>query len=224
MPIQILIGTESPLIEKEISRIKESVLQGGLSDFNFDSFSIREHAVETILAAANLFPMMGEKRLVLVRDISEIKAKDMEAWSAYFSNPSPTTCLLMVGEKIDKRLKAWQVANKAGFIRELKAPTGVQLTSWLVKEAQERNLSLSAQAAHLMTETLGDSLGSLLQALEKIALLITPRKEISLEDIRSVVGRFLSEDVFHCFTDTPGKMVRQKTSQLVRHSLIQYRI
>ena len=50
--------------------------------------------------------MMAKRRLVVGKAIDEIKSADLEPLVAYIEDPNPSTCLLLIGDKVDVRLRA----------------------------------------------------------------------------------------------------------------------
>ncbi|MBI4412214.1 MAG: DNA polymerase III subunit delta [Deltaproteobacteria bacterium] len=202
-PITILIGDDPYLLNRELTRLQKKYLEPATKDFNFDRFSAESTPPQRIIDALNLLPMMAASRLVIVHDADKIKKEDAEAWIAYFEKPSPTTQLVLVGQKIDKRLGLWKTAQKGGAMVELKSPYPNQLPSWILGEARLMGLKISSEAAYALGEALGPNPMALAAALEKLEIYISPRAEIGLSDVEAVGGVLLSKTVFD-FTEKVG--------------------
>ena len=203
-PITILVGDDAYLLQRELVRLQKKYLEPATKDFNFDRFSAAEEPVQKIIDACNLLPMMAASRLVIVHDADKIKKEDAEAWVVYFEKPSPTTQLVLIGQKIDKRLGLWKGAQKAGTMVELKPPYPNQLSYWILGEARAMGLKISSEAAYGLGEALGANPMALVAALEKLEIYISPRTQIELGDVEAAVGAVLSKTVFD-FTDKVGE-------------------
>ena len=201
-------------LQRELQSICQKTLDDKTRDFNFDRFSAKEDSIEKIIDACQLLPMMSESRLVIVRDGEKMKKDSLNKWADYFTNPSPTTKLVLVASKIDKRLKTWSQANKKGWIVDLKPPYPNQIPQWISREAQGMGLQITSEAAYALSESLGTLLMAQVQALEKLQLFIMPRQKIELADVEEIVGSFVSKTVFD-FTEKVGERNYQKATYLL---------
>ena len=216
----ILVGDDSFLISREISRLKQEVLSGGVADFNFDRFSAKEAASAAIFNACATLPMMSERRLVLVTEGEAIKKDFFDEWVAYFEKPSPSSTLLIIAEKIDKRLSLWKKAVQKGFVRELKVPFPNQMPPWIFQEAKTMGLKISHEAAMAMAEALGSNLMAQVSALEKLKTYAMPRTTLEMEDVEAVVADFLSKTVFDFTSKVGGKNFREASSLLEKMTVM----
>ncbi|MDO8519820.1 MAG: DNA polymerase III subunit delta [Deltaproteobacteria bacterium] len=219
-PILILVGEDSFLISREISRLKREILSGGVADFNFDRFSAKEAQPAAIFNACATLPMMAERRLVLVSDGEAIKKDDYDDWVAYFENPSPSSTLVLTAEKIDKRLSLWKKAVQKNFVRELKAPFPNQMPPWIFQEAKNLGLKISPEATLAMAEALGSNLMAQISALEKLKTYAMPRTSLDVADVEAVVADFLSKTVFDFTDKVGGKNYKEAASLLEKMSVM----
>lgn len=217
--VQILVSTDSFLIQDELESIQKEVLDPSAIDFNFDRFSAKSDSVNTIIDACRTLPMMGNMRLVIVRDAESINKDEGEAWQNYFSKSSPTTKLVLVADKIDKRIKLWQQASKRGWVKELKVPFQNQLPQWVIGQASKRGLTLSVQAAYALADSIGCNLMALISAIEKLEIFATPRKKIEMADVEALAGGFLSKSIFD-FTDKVGSRNFKEAQSLLDQIMV----
>jgi DNA polymerase III delta subunit len=78
------------------ARRAQEKLISQIDDFD-TSISIPPESVEEVLIKAQSFPMMGEKRLVIMREYQKFSDRDKKMLSDYASLASPTTILVFVG-------------------------------------------------------------------------------------------------------------------------------
>src|SRR5262249_9277292 len=142
-----LCGKERFLVDRAVDSLRAAMLTPATRDFNYDSVSAKDAPVARILSCARTLPMMGKRRLVLVRDADELDADDLTALSPYVASASPETCLCFVAEKADQRLKFFTLFKKHGLLLKLDPLAERQLPAFVELEAKRRKLTLEAGAA-----------------------------------------------------------------------------
>lgn len=166
-PLYLVVGAESWLVDQALAALRRYA--AATDDLmNTHVFSGAEVTPSEIVAMAQTLPALAPRRFIVVRDAERLGAVD--ALAAYCADPSPSTCLVFVMTKPDRR-KGWvqALADRAATVTcdPLKP---VALKTWLQREASSRGLSLSEEgAAYLLARSEG-SLRALDQDLEKVAL------------------------------------------------------
>ena len=87
------MGVENYYIEKLSDAIIEATLPEEERDFNLHVFYGNDSDINSIVNAAQSFPMGSEHSLVIVKEAQDLK--DLENISYYLQNPQPTTVLLL---------------------------------------------------------------------------------------------------------------------------------
>src|SRR3989304_8019911 len=114
-PLYLFYGEEGFLIDEAVKKIVSVIVEPSNRDFNLEFLRGGETSCEEIISKAQTLPFMGEKRVVIVKDIDEIKASGAERLMEYCSNPSPSTCLIFTANKIDGRNKLHTTLSKNGI-------------------------------------------------------------------------------------------------------------
>ena len=102
-PVYVLMGEESYYIDKIASLLEETVLQPQERDFNQDIlFGVDTNGVQ-VADLCKAYPMMAERRLVMVKEAQNLKLVD--ALAKYLENPVKTTILVLCHKNgtIDRR-------------------------------------------------------------------------------------------------------------------------
>jgi DNA polymerase-3 subunit delta len=168
-PVYGLYGAERFLVDRCLGALRAAVV-GDKAGFNHDVFEAKESGLGPVLNAARTLPMFAKRRLVVARGIDALKADDLEQLAPYVADPNPSTCLVLVGEKIDTRLKAFQSLKKGGYLHEFPRLRDRELGAWVAREASLRKLPMDSDAAEALADAAGPDLGRLSQALEQLAL------------------------------------------------------
>ncbi len=191
--------------------IREAAIPESLRGFNEDALEGKGLLASTVLAIAQTVPMMAERRVVLVRNVSAMAAGELAGLIEYLENPNPSTVLVCVAGKIDKRIKFFSVAKRAGFLYELEAPR--QLATWLRGEAKQQGVTISQAACSRLADVVGRDLSRLAGGLEQLAL-YTKGREITAEDVDDLVADTRERSVFE-LTDALGQGDRKRCQRAV---------
>ena len=196
-PIYCLSG-ERFLVDAAHAAIRAAVLgaAGAAAAFNHDVFDLKESGLGTALGTARTLPMMARRRLVVGKGVSELKAADLEPLATYAADPNPSTTLVLLGDKVDVRLKAFQVLRKRGALHVFAPLRDQALPGWLRAQAKARDIALAPEAAQALAAAAGPDLGRLSQALEQLALYAGPGKTITAADVDSLVADTREHGIF----------------------------
>lgn len=198
-PIYCLHGAERFLVDRALADIRAVALGGpaaAFASFNHDVFDLRETPISTVVNTARTLPMMAARRLVVGKGIDGVKADELEPLLAYIGDPNPQACLVLVGDKVDTRFKAFQALRKAGFLHEFAPLRDREVTAWLVREAQTRGVKLAPDAATALADAAGPEMGRLAQALEQLALYAGAGQTVTLEHVEDLIPETRQRSVF----------------------------
>jgi DNA polymerase-3 subunit delta len=172
-PIYCLHGNERFLVDRCLSAVRKAVLgseQAAATGFDYDVFDLKGTPLAQVLGAARTLPMFSKRRLVIGEGIDEVKAAELEPLVKYIADPNPRGCLVLVGEKVDGRLRAFAALRKAGFLHEFARLRDRDLVTWVAGEARLRKLDIEPGAVQALAEFAGPDLGRVAQALEQVSL------------------------------------------------------
>lgn len=206
-PVYFIYGPESYLINTALARIKSFIAAEP------DRFSAKSSSPADIIACATTTPMFAVHRLVIVSEADSIK--DAEQFAGYFAKPSKTATIVFVAEKADGRTKFLQVITEAGGVVECKPLYDDKIPDWVRMEASRLGKNISMEAAGMIAELVGNSLGELAGALDKIILYIGAKSIIEAQDVETVLSETSRKNVFE-FTDAVGHKNLQKAFHALR--------
>lgn len=221
-PLYYLYGKETYLVDRAVELVKDRALEPATSSFNLDQFDGKEANVGKILGAVKTVPMMAKKRLVLVRRADELPADELNQLIAYVEKPYAESCLVLVGEKVDLRMKFFAAWKKNGQICKLEPIPERALPAWVISEAKRRGACLGPGAAEALCDELGSNLGALADAIERLALFVAgrPQAEISVEDVEELTTSRKQRTVFE-LADAIGDRRRGDALRLLSALLVQ---
>ncbi|HET6512294.1 MAG TPA: DNA polymerase III subunit delta [Candidatus Kapabacteria bacterium] len=206
----------------------------GTRSFNFDLLYGAETNLQNVLSLAQSYPVMAERRLLIVREADKIMkskastsaskkktAKSEDLMVNYLASPQPETVLIFDMTKMGpKNTNPWkELAAKAEIVEFpiLKEP---QIIDWLRSRAKKEQKLLAEKAARLMVGHLGTSLRTHANELEKLITFVGERGEITEQDVEQVVGVSRSYNVFE-LTKAIGSGDKAKSAEIIIRMLAQ---
>src|SRR5690242_20797227 len=105
-PIYVLSSEHPILIERTVAAIRDAAVPPAARGFNYDVVEGKPTGAR-IVALAQTLPMMAQRRMIYVRDLSAMPADEAEPLLGYLAKPNPSTVVAAVASKIDKRIKLY---------------------------------------------------------------------------------------------------------------------
>lgn len=167
-------------------------------DFNLDVLYGPETSVQAVLSAARSYPMMADRRLVIVRDFNGIRMGEreggLEMLTAYLQQPNPSTILCFTDTKgPDKRTLFGKKAAdfSPGGLTEFPPLPDWRLADWVMQWTHSSTgKKMQEPAAHLLAELVGNRLHLLSAEIDKVSTFVNTSDVIRLEDVKDVIGSY----------------------------------
>ncbi len=217
-PVYLFVGEEDFLADELVKKILQVTVEEGTEDFNLDIFYASEVDIGDVINAASAYPMMAEKRSVVLKEIHKLSPAKLATLSTYVAKPLDTTCLILMGENLNLRLKAAkQLRDRATFV-QMKPLYENQASEWMKTYLRERNIEISDEATRLLLASAGTSLRALVREVEKIQINIKPRRTIEEEDVAASAGITRQFSIFE-LCDAVGKKDINASLHILNHMM-----
>ena len=195
-------GAEEYIKQQALRQLCASVLPAGLEEMNLTDLT--DPDPDSLIAAAETLPFMGEKRLVVVRECSLVssgrKAEDerkAEAITEYMGHIPPSTCLVFyVKGKADGRKKLYTLLKKKNAIVDFSPMNDAECADWARRAMRRMGKNLSAETAGQLVFTVGRDAALLRQEMEKLCAYLDERTDVLAQDIDAVCTRSTECTVF----------------------------
>jgi len=187
-PVFFLHGDEDYFIRRSVAAIVDRALDASIRDFNLDVVDGGESDTSTILALANAYPLMSERRVVIVNDID--KLPEWDRLPGYLERPMPSTVLILETVKPDFRRKIFKDLKGASSVRTavFRGFFDNEVPKWIMEQAKQRGLSFTEEAVVRFHELVGDSPQELESELEKVSVYLGTTGPVSEETVDEVIG------------------------------------
>ncbi|HEX5442014.1 MAG TPA: DNA polymerase III subunit delta [Ktedonobacterales bacterium] len=124
------------------------------------------------------------------------------------SLPETTMLVALVPEELKADHPLMQAARRHGKSHVFSKPTGTQLTDWVTRRARAQQRRITAEAARMLVESLGDDLRMLASEIDKLGTYVGEGGEIRAEDVRALTPVARQSKVF----DLTDALARRDTS------------
>lgn len=195
-PLYLLHGEEAYFIDQLEAAIEAHALQEHERAFNQTILYGKDTEYLQVVDAARRFPMMAERQLVLLREAQDMRS--LKELVKYAENPSPTTVVVISHKhkKLNGNLALTKALKKNGVVFEAKALYDNKIPSWISNYLKGEKYGIEPDAANLLGEFLGTSLGKISNELDKLIINLAPGTKITAKIVEDQVGVSKDYNVF----------------------------
>jgi DNA polymerase-3 subunit delta len=182
--VYLFHGDDDYLKEEKVRALIDRATDPGTRDFNLDVHRASDADAGSLSLALDSLPMMADRRVVILRDVTALKKDARAALNKYLTQPAVDTLLLLVaatGAKPDAAL------IDAATAIEFKPLNDGDLAKWLVHHASTVGVRIDARAAELLCGATGNDLALLAGEIDKLRS-YTNGEEIDEAAIEAIVG------------------------------------
>ncbi len=193
-PLYFFSGDEDLLVDEAVDLLIRSALDDAARQFNLDVVYGSEISAGEIVAVASSFPMMSERRVVIVREFDKLSNKD--ALIPYIERPVPSTSLVLIAARPDFRVKIFKLLAEKATTVEFRRLYENEIPPWISKRMERTGKAISPEAAELIPAYVGRSLREIQNEIEKLVIYVGDRQSVSVEDVNAIVGMSKQFNVF----------------------------
>lgn len=168
-PLYMLAGEEPYYIDQLTDLMEKKVIPQDEWDFNRIVLYGNDIKVADIVNASRLFPMMGDRQIVIVKEAQLVG--DIESLSDYYGTfPDTTILVIAYKKKPDKRKALFAKAEKMGLFFVSEQIRDYRMPDFILSVAAAKKLIISPEVAHLLADHIGNDLEKLMNELDKLVL------------------------------------------------------
>lgn len=215
--VYLFVGKEQYVKDQAYALLIQKYTEPSIRDLNTDTFSAKETGVDKILSVAETFPMMGEFRLVFVKQAEHIKDADLSALKKYLADPAERSILVFDGD-LDEKSKLCKLLAKYALMLECRPLKGQALIRWIQAYAKAQGLNAEYASLQRLVDYTGSDLYNVVNELEKLFLYASDKsdKTITQEMVYDLVVKSRSYSIFE-LTDALGKKQRKRALHVLNN-------
>jgi len=182
-----IIGEDEYQKDEAVRQLIDSAVDPASKDFNLDIRRASELDAESLAVLLSTPPMMAERRVVVLRDVSGLRKDPRKALDQYLLQPAANVLLVMTensGAKIDDLLAS------ASTSLQFDPLSGDRVPKWITQHTSNAlGLVITEPAVELLQAAVGNDLHQLAGELDKLASFVEGRsQEIGEDAVGAVVG------------------------------------
>ena len=193
-PIYLFFGEEEFLADEAVRMIIDAALDETSSRFDLDVLYGSDSNAKAVISFARSFPMMGERRIVVVRDFDHLPSKELI--EDYAKRTSETTSLILIAPNPDLRTKPYPALKESARWVECRPRRDNDIPGWITTRIKKKGREITLEACRLMQHYVGNSLREIENEIEKLFIFVGEKKEIDEDDVSEVVGMSKHYNVF----------------------------
>lgn len=187
-PLYLFEGAELYLREQALAKLLEKAVDPGVRDFNYAALSADEDGLDEAIGLARQYPMMSERRMVVVSGFEMIADdRQIEALKDYLRDPSETTVLVFVTAGLDNRRTISTALKKGCQTVGFDPLNDQEVTDWIREYVHQRGGTIDAGSASYLAGMVGISLMRLSSELDKLMAYVGEKGRITRSEIDLLV-------------------------------------
>ncbi|MCS7073897.1 MAG: DNA polymerase III subunit delta [Bacteroidia bacterium] len=177
-PVYFLYGEEPYFLDTLAELIENHSLNEIEKSFNLDVVYGSDVTANQLIAAARSYPVMAERRVIIVKEANQLKKDELEKMASYLDKPVPTTVLAFIykdKKKPDGRTKFSKLLATKAVVFESKPLKDYEVKKWIEKQLSQQQLSIEPQALDIFVQYLGNNLQLIENEIQKIILYLSDK-------------------------------------------------
>lgn len=215
-PIYWLEGEEPYFIDQLINYAEHNILSESEVGFNLTVFYGRDADWANVVNACMRYPMFAEKQVVLLKEAQHMK--DIDKLEKYVEKPLTSTIFIVSykEKKLDARTKFAKTLKQKGEVFNSQKIRDYQLSEWTKQLIEQKGLAIQPKALALIADHIGNDLSRIDNEINKLAVNLAGRKNITEEDIENYIGISREFNVF----ELQDALAKKDVAKAIR--IIQY--
>ena len=201
-PVTVLKSSHSLLIEEFVERLKKN-LSANSPKLLFESRNLDEVSLLEIVEDAKTLPMFHEKKLIVAKGYDGLGKDDLDLLNEYAASPASVSVLVLLSQgsrknrvKPAKSIKLVDLDSGSNFDREIK------------RLAERLGMVLAPGAVGFIKTMLGEDMNLIKNELEKISLYREGKKPVGEKELRGLMEKRSTENVFSLSTALSNRDLR----------------
>ncbi|GAC1439716.1 MAG: DNA polymerase III subunit delta [Sediminibacterium sp.] len=215
-PIYWLEGEEPFFIDQVVNYAEHRILNESEASFNLTVFYGKDADWAAVINACRRYPMFAERQVVLLKEAQQMR--DIDKLEGYVENPLSSTVFVVSykDKRVDGRSRLSKLLKQKGEMLSTKKMYESQLPEWAGQVVQQQGLSISQKALFLLVDHIGNDLSRIQNEIEKLAVNLGGRKNVTEDDIENYIGISKEFNVFE-LQDAVAKKDLSKAIRIIQY-------
>ncbi len=217
LPVYLLYGLEEYGKEAFSHWLIDALAPTQARDFNLDIFRSERFDPLDLLQIYESYPMMAERRLLLLRDCDQLSAEACRSLERVVDAPVETSCLIFIGGKVDMRRRLFQQLAKAGAAIEFRPPYDREIPQWIQRQAKYKGVQIEPTAIDMLMLYVGNNPRELVGEIDKLVTFVGAGEAITSTAVEEVTAASRQVNVFELAEAVGARNAAKAQSLLNRY-------
>lgn len=195
-PVYWLEGDEDFFIDQVTKYAEQEILPESEAGFNLSVLYGKDTDWTQVINTCRRYPMFAEHQVVVLKEAQEMR--QIEKLEAYVDKPLNSTILVVAykGKKVDGRTKLAKMLKEKGVMLTTKKLYDNELPDWTQNMVRGKGFTINNKALILLIDHIGNDLSRLSNEIDKLAINLGERRNITEDDIEQYIGVSKEFNVF----------------------------
>src|SRR5437667_10482823 len=112
--VYLLHGEEDLLIDQALAVLLDGLMPAEERDLNLDVLRAGEIALPDLVTRLDTLPLLGRRRVVVVKDADACKPPEQERLAAYLEQGPPPAALILLAQGLDRARRLYAAVARTG--------------------------------------------------------------------------------------------------------------
>lgn len=193
----VIYGEERFFHDSLLAQIEQKhFINKANKDLNYHIFYGTEDSVSDIFAACLSFPMLTERKLVVVKEFDGLQIPDKDSFLKYLANPQSTTTLVIIADKFGYNKFQKEILTHAVSVR-CKMLNSSELYTWSYEKFKNAKIEAGKDSIAFLIENIGSNLLRINLEIEKIKDYLGPEETLTLDKVSKITGFTRDVNIFN---------------------------
>lgn len=195
-PVYWLEGEEDFFIDQVVKYAEQEILPESEAGFNLTVMYGKDTDWTQVVNACRRYPMFAENQVVIIKEAQELR--QIEKLELYVDKPLHSTILVVAykGKKVDGRTKLAKLLKEKGVMLSTKKLYDNEMPEWTQSLVKSKGFTINNKALMLLIDHIGNDLSRLNNEVDKLALNLGDRRNITEDHIEEYIGVSKEFNVF----------------------------
>jgi DNA polymerase III subunit delta len=185
----LFYGPNSYRVDDKLSSLIKAVISPGSEAFDLDRFSGKSSDISNVINAVSTPPIISPLRVIVFTDVEHLSAGAQTRLDSFLPKIPEYSVLAMTAVKLDKRSKLFKkLAEAIGHTHLYDLYKPDEAMALVIKFAGDRGKKIAIAAAGALVDLFGTDPYRLQNEVEKLALFVGDKPEISSSDLAFASG------------------------------------
>ncbi len=218
-PVYVIFGEESYLIDTLISEIVKQFVGTVQKEINYYIRYASDTSPEEIFSLAAGSGLFSEKKVILYKDIQQLRQPKITLLSKQLSAPNPDICLILSARTHSISQKKYQPLTKKATVVRIMPLRNAELQQFVREEFSTYGKKINDEAIRTLIYLVGEQVYELKTEIAQVANYYVDEAEIKPQHIEQIAGAYAVHDVFELTRAIAGH--DQPKSLYILHQLLE---